>query len=397
MARRAVAEVNLAAIERNTRLVLSLLEPGTRLCAVVKADAYGHGAVQASRAVLAAGASELAVATAAEAAELRAHEIAAPILVLGAISDEELPLAVAADATLVVWDPRFLESLRAAAAEAGRQIAVHIKLDTGLGRLGTRVRKDAEALAEATLAAGPHLRLTGAMTHFATADEDIDFARRQLVLFRPFVERLRALPGGRELTIHAANSAGMIRLPGARFDMVRSGIALYGGDPMNNDPADHGLEPALSLRSYVAALKPIAPGESTGYGRRFISERSSWIATLPIGYGDGLPRALANNCDVLIGGRRYPLRGMVSMDNITVDVGPHPTVSVGQRGTIIGTDGTERQTAEQLARRLQTISYEVLCWISRRVPRVYHRDGVPIGEGARVPILEADELAQSRL
>ncbi|HTW11204.1 MAG TPA: alanine racemase C-terminal domain-containing protein, partial [Solirubrobacteraceae bacterium] len=151
----------------------------------------------------------------------------------------------------------------------------------------------------------------------------------------------------------------------------------YGADPMNLDPAEHGLEPALALRSYVAAVKPIAPGESTGYGRHFIAQRDSYIATLPIGYGDGLPRALKNNCDVLIGGGRYPLCGMVSMDNITVDVGPNPSVAVGDLGTIIGTDGAERQTAEDLARRLGTINYEVLCWISRRVPRVYHRDGVP--------------------
>lgn len=375
MALRAVAEVNLAAIERNTKLLLSKLEPQTKLCAVVKADAYGHGAVPVARAALAAGAGALAVATAQEAIELRRAGLQAQIIVLGAISDEELPIALAADAVLTAWDPGFVEELRAAAALTGREVGVHVKLDTGLGRLGTRVLDQALAVADAVRAAEPVLKLTGAMTHFATADGDLDFARRQLANFAPFVERLRAQPGGGELQIHAANSAATLRLAGAHFNLVRTGIAIYGADPVNRDPDDYGLEPALALRTYVAAVKPIAPGESTGYGRRFIAERQTRIATLPIGYGDGLPRALANNCDVLINGSRYPVSGMVSMDNITVDVGPDTAVSVGDGATIIGVDGSQRQTAEDLAARLRTINYEVLCWISRRVPRTYHRDG----------------------
>jgi alanine racemase len=329
--------------------------------------------------MLGAGARALAVATAQEAGELRRAGIDAPLLVLGAISDEELPMAIAAEAALTVWDLGFVEKLRVAATRAGREVQVHVKLDTGLGRLGTRVPTHAVAVADAVRAARPALRLTGAMTHFATADGDLDFAADQIARFAPFVERLRSLPGGADLTVHASNSAGALRLPGARFDMVRAGIALYGGDPMNRDPAEHGLEPALALRTYVAAVKPIAPGESTGYGRHFIADHETLMATLPIGYGDGIPtRALANNCEVLINGSRYPLRGMVSMDNITVDVGPRPEVAVGDIATIIGYDGAERQTAEDLAARIGTINYEIFCWISRRVPRVYHRDGGPV-------------------
>jgi alanine racemase len=380
VALRAVAEVNLAAIERNAKLLLETVGPQTLLCAVVKADGYGHGAVPVARTALAAGARSLAVATAQEAAELRRAGIDAPILVLGAISDEELPVAIAADATLTVWDLRFVHKLSTVATRAGREVRVHVKLDSGLGRLGTRVPTQALAVAEAVRAAQPALRLTGAMTHFATADGDLEFAAHQLAQFRPFVERLRSSPGGDELVVHAANSAGTLRVPGARFDMVRAGIALYGGDPMNHDPADHGLEPALALRTYVAAVKPIAPGESTGYGRHFISNLETVIATLPIGYGDGIPtRALANNGDVLINGNRYPLRGMVSMDNITVEIGQQAPVAVGDRATIIGVDGSERQTAEEISKRIGTINYEVFCWISRRVPRVYHRDGEPVG------------------
>jgi alanine racemase len=253
---------------------------------------------------------------------------------------------------------------------------VHVKLDSGLGRLGTREVDEALATVRAVLESGPELELAGAMTHFATADGDLDFVAQQLRQFRPFVAEARAL-ATTDITVHAANSAAILRVPDSHFDMVRAGIALYGADPMNNDPADHGLEPALALRSYVAAVKPIAAGQSTGYGRRFIAERDGHIATLPIGYGDGVVRALANNCDVLIGGRRYPLCGMVSMDNITIDVGPEPLVDLGASATLIGRDGEQRQTAEELARRIGTISYEVLCWISARVPRVYHYDGRP--------------------
>jgi alanine racemase len=344
VALRALAEVNLAAIERNAELLRTRIGPQTSLCAVVKADGYGHGAEYAARAALRGGATTLAVATALEAGELRSAGLDVPILVLGAVSDDELPVVVGARADVAVWDQRFVEQLD---------------------------------VIRAVLRAGPTLQFMAVMTHFATSDSDQEFVAQQLQAFGPFVAEARAL-ADRELTVHAANSAATLLTPASHFDMVRAGIALYGCDPMNLEPADHGLEPALTLRSYVAAIKPIAPGESTGYGRRFVAAQDSHIATLPIGYADGIPRALANNCDVLIGGRRYPLRGMVSMDNITVDVGPHPTVAVGDRATLIGIDGDERQTAEDLARRIGTISYEVLCWISRRVPRVYHRDGGPV-------------------
>jgi len=371
---RAVAEVNLAAIERNAARLRERIGPHRKLCAVVKADGYGHGAEQAARAALRGGASVLAVATALEAGELRRAGLDARILALGAISPEELPVAVAAGAELTAWDLGFVEQLRALAHSANAPIRVHVKLDTGLGRLGTREPALALAVTRAVLEAAPALELAGVMTHFATSDSDQEFVAEQLAAFKPFVAEARAL-ATTELTVHAANSAAILLTPASHFDMVRAGIALYGSDPMNADPADHGLEPALALRSYVAAVKPIAAGESTGYGRRFIANHDTNIATLPIGYADGVPRALANNCEVLIGGRRYPLRGMVSMDNITLDVGSEPVVGLGDRATLIGVDGAERQTAEELARRIGTISYEVLCSISRRVPRVYHRDG----------------------
>jgi alanine racemase len=213
------------------------------------------------------------------------------------------------------------------------------------------------------------------MTHFASADEDPEFTALQLSRFEPFVAALRSRRPG--IVAHAANSAATLRFAASHLDLVRCGIAVYGCDPMNDDPSLHGLEPALELTSYVAAVKAAAPGESAGYGRRWVAQTETWLGTVPVGYADGIRRALTNNCEVLIGGRRYPLVGTVSMDNITVEVGEPDAVRCGDLVTIIGADGSERVTAEELARRIGTINYEITCGISSRVPRTYHRDGTP--------------------
>jgi alanine racemase len=253
-------------------------------------------------------------------------------------------------------------------------MAVHVKLDTGMGRLGTREQRQALEVAE-QVATDPALRLAGAMTHFATADEDPQFVAEQLERFAPFVARLRnRWP---ELVVHAANSAATLTEPRSHFDLVRCGIAIYGCDPMNEDPDRHALEPALELTSYVAAIKLAHAGETVGYGRTFTATGDTWVATVPIGYADGIRRALSNNCDVLAGGRRYPMVGTVSMDNITLDLGPETNVAVGDEVTLIGAQGTERVTAEEVARRMGTINYEVVSAVSARVPRLYHRDGTP--------------------
>jgi alanine racemase len=374
MALRALARVNLAAIERNVVALRGRLDAGAELCAVVKADASGHGAVPVARAALAGGATMLAVATANEAAELRAARLTAPILIMGAVSSEELPVALGAGAEVVAWNERFVQEL----TEASRgPVNVHIKLDSGMGRLGTRDAGEAFAVAESITEAAPGLRLAGVMTHLATADADLAFAAAQLETFAPFAAELQRRYG--RLRVHAANSAGTLRVPGSHFDMVRCGIALYGCDPMNEDPDSTGLEQAMELSSYVAAVKRAEPGDSIGYSRRFIAEQPTWIATIPIGYADGVRRGLTNNCDVLIDGRRYPLVGTVSMDNITADLGPaDPEVRVGARAILIGRSGDERQTVEDIAHRLETINHEVLCGISARVPRRYHRDGTPV-------------------
>jgi alanine racemase len=253
--------------------------------------------------------------------------------------------------------------------------AVHVKLDTGMGRLGTRDPDAATRVAQAADAT-EGVRLAGAMTHFATADERGDgFFAEQLARFAAWAPALKAAYPS--IVLHAANSAGTLRDPAAHFDMARVGIALYGLDPFGADAAARELEPALELHSYVSAVKPIAPGESAGYGRRFVATAPTHTATVPIGYGDGVRRALTNNLDVLVRGVRRPLVGTVSMDNITLDVGSPPAAAVGEPAVLIGVQGEERISAEEMAQRLATINYEVTCGLPARVPRLYHHDGEP--------------------
>jgi alanine racemase len=340
---RAVARIDLGAIERNCR---RLPKP---LCAVVKANGYGHGAADAAAAALAGGAQWLAVATAREAEELRNAALDAPLLVMGALTREELQVALDADADVVAWTDEI--------ADAAPRI--HVKLDTGMGRLGTKDRDSA-----LRLAARPNA--VGLMTHFATADEAGDeFFGVQLDGFREFADEVR----NRDLVVHAANSAAALRDPAAHFDMVRCGVAIYGLDPFHEDPAAHELEPALSLHSWVASIRRLEGGEGVGYGHRWRAERPTWLATIPIGYGDGWRRGLTNNADVLIRGRRHPSVGAVSMDNVTVALGAGTDVEVGDEVVLIGRQGDERILAEEVARRLGTINYEVTTGLLPRVTR----------------------------
>jgi alanine racemase len=352
---RALARIDAGAIERNTARLGGAAQ-GAQVCAVVKSDGYGHGAVKAARAALAGGATWLAVAAAQEARVLRAAGIDARLLVMGALDSEELAIALEADADVVAWTEELLAALPGHAR-------VHIKLDTGMGRLGTRDPQLASRLAET---AGD--RLAGLMTHFATADERDDaFMDEQLGRFREWVAPLRErFPAA---VVHAANSAATLRDPATHFDMVRPGVAIYGMDPFGEDPATQELEPALSLVTKVLAIKDAAPGESAGYGRRFVAREATQLATLPIGYGDGWRRALTNNADVLIDGRRFPLVGTVSMDNVTLELGLDSGVQVGAEAVLIGTQGQERILAEEIARRLDTINYEVTCALTARVVR----------------------------
>jgi alanine racemase len=361
---RAVARIDPGAIAHNTARLAQAAQ-GAQVCAVVKADGYGHGAEAAARAALEGGATWLAVAAAQEARELRAAGIDARLLVMGALDDEDVAVALDAGADVVAWTEEFLGALPARAR-------VHVKLDTGMGRLGTRDAAEATRVAEAA-ATTAGVQLIGAMSHFATADELGDaFLGEQLQRFQAWALPLRErFPG---LLLHAANSAAVLRDPATHFDLVRSGVAIYGLDPFQQDAAGRELEPALELSSYVAEVKRCAAGECVGYGRRFVAERDTVLATVPVGYGDGVRRALTNNADVLIDGRRRPLAGTVSMDNITVDLGPDGGgVRRGDEVLLIAPG----LPAEEMAQRLQTINYEITCGLTARVPRHYHRDGAP--------------------
>ena len=361
---RAVASINLAAIERNVGRLRALMSPNTVLCAVVKADGYGHGAVPVALAAQAGGASYLAVATAAEAMALRTSGVGGPLVVLGALTDDELALALRADAEIVVWREEFLRRI------GGRQARVHVKLDTGLGRLGTR---DADAATEVArcVATSLNLRLVGAMTHFATADEPASpFMAEQLGRFAQWVDRLRTIHP--DVVAHVANSAAAMQNPDSHLDMVRSGIAIYGLNPFDREGLSDDLEPALRLRSYIAKIETCEPGESIGYGHAFIAREATRIATIPIGYADGYSRALSDRGQVDIAGKLYPVAGWVSMDNLTVDLGQADTVRDGEEVLLIGPN----VSVDDIARWSGTINYEVVCRIGSRVVRTYHRDGV---------------------
>ncbi len=367
--KRAVAKIDLSAIEHNCALLAERARPRAELCAVVKANAYGHGMEPVAKAALRGGATVLAVATANEAAQLRGALPDARIFTMGSLSRSEAEIALGASAEIAVWREGFLEFLSTRARELGVRPRVHVKYDTGMGRLGEPDPDVVSALCDA-VAADDALELTGVWTHFATADErGDDFFPRQLEAFTVLAERVRASHPG--VTAHAANSAATLREPASHFDMVRCGIAIYGLDPFGVDPAEHGLRPALELRSRVADVKPFAKGTSAGYGRTWRAPRETNVGVVPIGYGDGWRRGLSNKADVLIGGRRYPIAGTISMDNLTVDLGPHTTVEPGDEVVLIGAQGEERQSAEDLARILETINYEITCGISQRVPREY--------------------------
>jgi alanine racemase len=372
------AGVNLAAIARNCARLLGELHGG-ELCAVVKADGYGHGMVPSAEAALVGGASWLAVAGMVEARDLVADEkfedLEAPLLLLGPICSDDLEEAIVHGFDIVVWSEQYIALIEHLAAMMELQARVHIKLDSGMGRFGTRDAEKATRIAQAA-ATSSNIKLIGLMTHFATADElDDTFFDEQLERFASWVAPLKeAYP---EVVVHAANSAATLRDPRAHFDMVRCGIAIYGMDPFGRDPAERDLEPALEVASYLAAVKLCRVGESAGYGRSFTAERDTYIGVVPIGYGDGWRRGLSNNAEVLIDGRRHPLVGTVSMDSITIDLGPDPAAEQlqGLPVVLIGAQGEERITAEEVAGRLDTISYEITCGLTRRLERRYCRDG----------------------
>jgi alanine racemase len=372
--RPAWAEVDLGAIAHNAQVLAGEVAPA-RLCAVVKAGGYGHGAPEVARAALRGGATWLAVALVEEGRELRDAGLDEPVLVLSEPAPSAMEEVVEHSLTPTLYTPAGLDSLLAAVRSrgAGNRYPVHVKVDTGMHRVGAPPRQ-AVALAAAVEAA-PELELEGFWTHFAVADESANpYTTSQVQAFDAALALL-ADAGIRPRIRHAANSAGSVWHPAAHYDMVRCGIALYGLAPAADGIDRHPvpvLRPAMALKARVSYVKPVPAGERLSYGLRYRLDRDSVIATVPLGYADGVTRSLsASGGEVLIGGGRVPMAGTVTMDQILVDCGPGAEVRTGDEVVLLGRQGDAQITAWEWAVRSGTIAYEVICGISGRVPRIY--------------------------
>ncbi len=356
--------IDLGAIASNVRAIRARVPESAMLMAVVKADGYGHGAVQVSRTALAAGAEWLSVARAAEGASLRRAGITAPILILGAPSPAECREAARHLLTLTVCTPDHVRWAAEAARSAGIAVDCHLKLDTGMGRIGARSEAEVRAVLDA-LDAEPAVRLTGVFTHFADADgADMTGALEQLRLFREMTAPLPA-----HLIRHCANSAAIHRMmPEAAFDMVRMGVSLYGFPPVETDCP---LRPAMSWLASVTHVKTVEPGAAISYGCTWRAERPTRVATITCGYGDGYHRSASGKAQVLLHGKRVPVIGRICMDQMMADVTEVPGTVPGDTVTLMGRDGDEVITADELASWAGTISYEVLLSAQERVGRTW--------------------------
>jgi len=364
-----IASVDLSALTSNLRQARRLLSPGCDILAVVKADAYGHGSVAVTEALAREGVTRFAVATIQEGAQLRDAGIQAQILVMGALPPAQLADLLGYDLTPVIYEPTIAVALAARLGAGSNPYPVHLKVDTGMGRLGLPPDQVLPLLQSPAFQSS--LRLEGLMTHLADADNaDPAYTKIQIERFQAVLAGLHKA-GLSVPLIHAANSAAMLGHPAAHFNLVRPGIMLYGySTALQRGPAAT-LKPVLSLRSQVAQVRNLEKGDSASYNRSFIARRSTKIAVLPIGYADGYSRALSNRGYVLVQGQRCPVVGRVCMDMTLLDVTDLPVVRPGDEAVLIGRQGTDAILASDVAAWSGTIPYEVLCGIGPRVPRVY--------------------------
>jgi len=368
------AIIHLENLQSNIREIRKLIGPDTKICVPVKADGYGHGALKIAVGAIQAGASYLAVASVQEGIDLREAGIITPILSLSLPIPEEIDQIVQYGLTPLVADADFISELGMAARSAGKTMRVHLKVDTGMGRIGC-VPDEAAGVARRVL----HERglvIEGTATHLAVSDsddpEDIEYTKRQIAEFNRAVASMRAEgidPG----MLHAASSGAILRYPEAYFDMVRPGIIVYGYPPSAEYAGIIPLKPLMELETQIVYIKKIDKGTSVSYGRTWASDRDTYIATLPIGYADGLSRRLSPGLTVRSEGKTYPVVGRICMDQCMIDIGPEPTARKWDKVTIFGPD-PEGPSAATLADRLGTISYEVTCAVNKRVPRVYVGD-----------------------
>ena len=363
------ATVNLAALAHNLSCIKRYLSPGCEIMAIVKANAYGHGAADIAQALARQGIGRFAVASLDEGIELRQAGLSAPIVVLGALFEEQMFDLVAHRLTPVVSDGRILPALAKAACSHPTPYPIHLKVETGMGRLGFAPNELLSLLDNPVLRSPLHVE--GMMTHLADADgADRTFTERQLGAFRAVLEQICQ----RGLTIplvHTANSAAIVRFPDAHFSLVRPGLMLYGYHTLPASVPAPDLKPVLTLRTTIVQLRTIPQGGTVSYNGTFVAKRPTRIAVLPLGYADGYSRRLSNRGSVLIQGRRAPIVGLVCMDMIMVDVTDLAQLQVGETATLIGQQGGESIWANEVAGWIGTIPYEVLCGIGSRVPRLY--------------------------
>lgn len=380
--RRTWAEIDLDAVARNFQAVRQAANRNAGVCCVVKADAYGHGAVRMAKEYEALGADWFAVSNLEEALQLRLSGITKPILVLGFTPAEEAKALSEHNISQCVYSLEYARELSHHALETGVTVKIHVKVDTGMSRLGfyfQDISRDEDAVSQIKeVCTLPGLYPEGIFTHFAVSDsgrEGDAFTMRQFGCFKEMLETL--LREGISFEVrHCANSAAVFDYPLSHLDLVRAGIVIYGlypSDELRNRPA---LTPVLSLRSVVSHVKTIKAGATVSYGRDFTAERDRTIATIPVGYADGYPRRLSpGGAQVLIHGKRCPILGRICMDQLMADVSELTDVKIGDLVTLIGKDGEEEITADELAAREGTIGYEVICALSKRVPRVYLKNG----------------------
>ena len=369
MLRSTYAVIYLPALLKNIRLVRRRLKPETQFLAVIKANAYGHGITEVGKYLEQSGLVDMfGVAIPEEGVRLRLAGVTLPILILGVTDPDHVPAVVAKDLTPAVFTPELVRLIDRYAKQAGKVVPVHVKLDTGMRRIGVTDEIALSALLDA-FDECQNVRMDGVFTHFAKSESDPVFTYRQAQRFDAFVEQIHAR--GFTPTVHAANSGAALDYSALQYDMIRFGISLYGCHPDPKRTEGSGLSPVMSLYTHISNLKTVSAGEGVSYGLRYVTSRPTKIATLPIGYGDGYKRCLTGKADVLIGGMRCPQVGTICMDQMMVDVSDVPGVHVGDEAVLLGRQGNERITADELAERADTISYEILLSIGDRVPRIY--------------------------
>ncbi|MBI4208816.1 MAG: alanine racemase [Deltaproteobacteria bacterium] len=362
-------EIDLERLAKNFRAIRDGTGPSSKILAVVKANAYGHGAIPVAKTLCGEGAHSLGVATVEEGIELRCAGIELPILVLGGFHSLQIPLLVESDLTPVLFDLQTTEDLYQFARKAGKKIAVHVKVDTGMGRLGI-LPDQAESFFQTLKKMGHFLTFEGLLSHFASADgKEITYTQSQIEVFQKTLQQAQQM--GLDPIPHIANSAAILKKLPCLDSMVRPGILLYGYAPSSHLEGVLPVEPILSWKTRVLSIREVPVGFSVSYGESFVTRRRTRLAVLPVGYADGYPRLLSNRGEVLVRGRRAPVVGRVCMDLTMVDLTEIPESQTGDEVILIGKQGQERLTADDMARWSDTISYEVLCGIGRRVPRRY--------------------------